>query len=100
MKTRPLPHPRLLSADRRRRIDRDTLPEIIQEMLLTDDFVGANARPRDRLRSSGARWKRRRRKGILKIDPVIAWLTLNREGMLQVDGEGFYEGDELIFEME
>ena len=35
-----------------------------------------------------------------KIDPVIAWLTLNREGLLQVDGEGFYEGDELILEME
>jgi hypothetical protein len=37
---------------------------------------------------------------LTKIDPVLVWLMMNREGMLQVDGEGFYEGEELIFEME
>jgi hypothetical protein len=37
---------------------------------------------------------------LTKIDPLLVWLMMNREGMLQVDGEGFYEGEELIFEME
>jgi hypothetical protein len=37
---------------------------------------------------------------LTKIDPVLVWLMMKREGMLQVDGEGFYEGEELILEME
>jgi hypothetical protein len=37
---------------------------------------------------------------LTRIDPVPVWLMMNREGLLQVDGEGFYEGEELIFEME
>ena len=37
---------------------------------------------------------------LTKIDPLLVWLMMHREGMLHVDGEGFYEGEELIFEME
>lgn len=37
---------------------------------------------------------------LTKIDPVLVWLIMNRDGLLQVDGEGFYEGEDLIFEME
>lgn len=37
---------------------------------------------------------------LTKIDPLLVWLMMNREGMLHVDGEGFYEGEELVFEME
>ncbi len=37
---------------------------------------------------------------LTKIDPVVVWLMMNRDGLLHVDGEGFYEGEDLIFEME
>jgi hypothetical protein len=36
---------------------------------------------------------------LLRIDPIWDWLFANREGILQVDGEGFYDRDELILEL-
>ena len=30
------------------------------------------------------------------VDPLLEWLVSNRSGLLQVDGEGFYEGRKLI----
>ena len=30
------------------------------------------------------------------VDPLLDWLVSNRTGLLQVDGEGFYEGRKLI----
>ena len=34
------------------------------------------------------------------IDPIWRWLHENRRGLLQADGEGYYDGDGLILELE
>jgi len=34
------------------------------------------------------------------LDPLWRWLHVNRRGLLQADGEGYYDGQELIFELE
>lgn len=34
------------------------------------------------------------------LDPLWRWLHANRRGLLQADGEGYYEGPELILEVE
>jgi hypothetical protein len=33
------------------------------------------------------------------LDPLWHWLRANRRGLLQADGEGYYEGPELILEV-
>ena len=30
------------------------------------------------------------------LDPLLTWLSANRVGLLQADGEGYYDGTELI----
>lgn len=35
-----------------------------------------------------------------KIDPLWEWLLANRKGLLQADGEGFYDESGLILEVE
>jgi hypothetical protein len=34
------------------------------------------------------------------LDPLWAWLLVHRRGLVQADGEGFYEGTELILALE
>jgi hypothetical protein len=34
------------------------------------------------------------------LDPLWAWLLVHRGGLVQADGEGFYEGTELILALE
>ena len=34
------------------------------------------------------------------IDPIWRWMRGNRRGLLQADGEGYYDGDKLILELE
>jgi hypothetical protein len=34
------------------------------------------------------------------LSPLWTWLLENRRGLIQADGEGFYEGDELILELD
>jgi len=34
---------------------------------------------------------------LIRIDPIWEWLSANYTGLHQADGEGFYEGTELIF---
>jgi hypothetical protein len=34
------------------------------------------------------------------IDPLWRWLHANRHGLLQADGEGYYDGNKLILELE
>jgi hypothetical protein len=34
------------------------------------------------------------------LDPIWRWLHANRRGLLQADGEGYYDGDALILELE
>ena len=34
------------------------------------------------------------------LDPMWAWLLVHRRGLVQADGEGFYEGTELILALE
>jgi hypothetical protein len=42
-------------------------------------------------------WQDRESEDTLKkIDPLWAWLEKNHQGMGQADGEGFYQGEELI----
>ncbi len=35
-----------------------------------------------------------------RIDPLYKWLFANRKGLLQVDGEGYYNGSKLILKEE
>jgi hypothetical protein len=35
---------------------------------------------------------------LASLDPLWDWLLKHRSGLLQVDGEGFYDGDEFTFE--
>lgn len=35
-----------------------------------------------------------------RIDPLSAWLLENRQGLLQADGEGFYDREKLILRLE
>ena len=46
-------------------------------------------------------WQDREAEGTLqKIDPIWLWLFANRSGLLQVDGEGWYDRSGLILKLE
>lgn len=49
----------------------------------------------------GVLWQAREVEPTLKvIDPIIDWLTRTRQGLLQADGDGYYEKGELVLVVE
>ena len=47
-----------------------------------------------------AKWQSRGTdKTLEKIDPLWDWLNSNRRGMVQCDGEGFYDGHEVVLDL-
>jgi hypothetical protein len=42
---------------------------------------------------------RRTEETLVMIDPLWTWLIENRQGLMQADGEGYYENQQLILEV-
>lgn len=77
------------------------------EMLEDCEDAAARSHVQGRLRKARATvaaqvlWQGRTPDETLELlAPLWAWLGHNRAGLLQADGEGFYDGDELILELE
>ncbi len=81
--------------------------EIAEFLEFIEDTSGAGkARVQEALNNSRATvaikvlfFERETEETLKRIDPVWNWLFANREGILQVDREGFYDQDALILQL-